>query len=193
VTTVSDETIDRILQRVATWPSVTVTRSADTPASADGTMTEAREPPTDGRGTPSDPDADRPTAPPVEGALIRVGETVVAGLRDDGLLDLPVDRRLRDHLLTEGRADRHPAVPTADRLSYRIAGPTDVTGAMWLLRVVHLAQCCREEILPRATVARRLRSLRPSPELVRLVRGDDGGDPGATDGLRSAQPHRSRD
>jgi hypothetical protein len=65
--------------------------------------------------------------PPTEGGLIRIDETVVAGLRADGLLDVPVDRRLRDQLLTEGRADRHPVVPTATRVSYRIGGPADVS------------------------------------------------------------------
>lgn len=179
VTTVSDETIDRILRRVATWPDVTITASAETP--------------TESRWTPTIDDADTPD-PPVEGTLIRVDGTVVAGLRDDGLLDLPVDRRLRDHLLTEGRADRHPAVPAANRLSYRIGGAADVTGAMWLLRVAHLARCCREGTLSQAAVSRRVRLLRLSPELARLVRGDGvSGSPGATGGRRSVPPRRSRD
>lgn len=201
VTTVNDETTDRILQRVATWPGTTITSSADRSNGTRGVQKADEEywaaPPSgDAEHAADSPgyDANGTTAPPVEGALIRVGEAVVAGLRDDGLLDLPVDRRLRDHLLTEGRADRHPAVPTADRLSYRISGPADVTGAMWLLRVAHLAQCCREESLPRGVASRRLRSLRLSPELARLVCGDDVSDPPrANDGRRSVPPRRSRD
>ena len=180
VTTVSDETIDRILRRVATWPDVTITNHPGMPTQA--------------KWIPTDDELERTVDPPVEGTLIRVGETVVAGLRDDGLLDLPVDRRLRDHLLTEGRADRHPTAPAADRLSYRITGSADVTGAMWLLRVTHLARCCREGTLSQATVSRRVRLLRLSPELARLVRGDGLTDsPGATDGRRSEPPRRFRD
>jgi hypothetical protein len=186
---VPDETLDRILQRVATWPGVTVTTPANATTAGDATDTRtetSRLPGGDGSETGPDP--------PVEGTLVQAGDTVLAGLRDDGLLDLPVDRRLRDQLLTEGRADRHPAVPAGNRLSYRIDAPTDVTGAMWLLRVAHLTQCCREGTLPQTAVARRVRALRLSPELARLVRSDGLRDsPGATDGRRSVRQRRSRD
>lgn len=175
----SDETIDRILRRVATWPGVTITASAETPAPASP--------------RPERADGEDPAGPPVEGSLIRYDETVIAGLRTDGLLDVPVTRRLRDQLLTEGRADRHPVTPTGDRVSYRIGGPADVSGAMWLLRVAYLAHCCRTDRLPPTVVSRRTRQLRLSPELARLVRTDDATTSGgATDGRPSVPPRRFR-
>lgn len=183
-TTVSDEAIDRILRRVATWPGVTITESAARPPVATP--------------VPERDDSATTVEPPVEGRLIRIDGRVVAGVRADGLLDIPVGRLLRDHLLTEGRADRHPVTPTANRVSYRIGGPADVSGAMWLLRVVHLAHCCRTERLPPAAVSRRTRLLRLSPDLARLVRDagacdDTTTSTGAADGRQSVRPRRFRD
>lgn len=213
-TTVSDETIDRILRRVATWPGVTITDSTELPNPPN--RSDSIEPPTgvswtpeyakrettpdpsaEERETTPDPpveDEDTMPDPPVEGTVIRVGEAVIAGLDSDGLLDIPVERRLRDQLLTEGRADRHPTVPTGNRVSYRIARQADVTGAMWLLRVAHLARCCRDGTLSSTAVSRRVRMLRLTPELARLIRsGDATTSRGATDGRQSVPPHRFRD
>ncbi|MFC5366402.1 luciferase family protein [Salinirubrum litoreum] len=203
----SDEAIDRILRRVATWPGVTITEPGATPTGA------TLLPEQDGGASTVEP--------PVEGSLIRIDENVVAGVRADGLLDVPVDRRLRDQLLTEGRADRHPVAPSANRVSYRIGGPADVSGAMWLLRVVHLAHCCRTARLSPSVVSRRTRLLRLSPELARLVHeeerlvheeerlvreeerpvradgdaesGDATTSPGAADGRQSVPPRHFRD
>lgn len=54
------------------------------------------------------------------------------------LVDIPFDKRVRNVLITEERAEKHHVMPDSGWVSYRIQSDEDIDGALWLLRVAYL-------------------------------------------------------
>ncbi len=69
-------------------------------------------------------------------------EREVGHLHDNGFLDIPFPRRLRDALVDEGRTGTHHLYPDSGWTTYRVNSPANVSQAVELLRLAYLHHCC---------------------------------------------------
>ncbi len=69
------------------------------------------------------------------GVEFRVRGHEIGHLHGDALADLPFPKRVREELVSEGRAQPHHVLPETGWTSYRIRGPEDVEGALELFRL----------------------------------------------------------
>ena len=68
------------------------------------------------------------------GVEFRVGGHEIGHLHGDRQADLPFPRRVREELVSEGKAQLHHVLPQTGWVSYRIRGEEDVEGALELFR-----------------------------------------------------------
>lgn len=68
------------------------------------------------------------------GIEFRVNGHEIGHLHGDRLADLPFPRRVREELVSEGKAQLHHVLPQTGWVSYRIWGEEDVEGALELFR-----------------------------------------------------------
>jgi hypothetical protein len=69
------------------------------------------------------------------GVELRYGRKELGHLHGDRLADLPFPRRVRDELVTAGRAAPHHVLPESGWVSRWIAGPEDVEDVVALFRM----------------------------------------------------------
>ena len=69
------------------------------------------------------------------GVEFRLGKRELGHLHGDRLADLPFPRRVRDELVTAGRARPHHVLPESGWVSRPIAGPEDVDEVVALFRL----------------------------------------------------------
>jgi hypothetical protein len=72
------------------------------------------------------------------GRQFRLGSAEVGRVSDDGTVDIPVTRALRDVLLAEGHAQEHPSTLDSSRVVFGIRDAAGVAHALWLLRLSYL-------------------------------------------------------
>ncbi|MGB3683053.1 MAG: luciferase family protein [Rubrobacteraceae bacterium] len=68
------------------------------------------------------------------GVEFRVNGHEIGHLHGDRLADLPFPRKVREELVSEGRAQTHHVLPRTGWVSYRIRDEEDVDGALELFR-----------------------------------------------------------
>lgn len=68
------------------------------------------------------------------GIEFRVNGHEIGHLRGDRLADLPFPRKVREELVSEGKAQTHHVLPQTGWVSYRIRDEEDVEGALGLFR-----------------------------------------------------------
>ena len=68
------------------------------------------------------------------GTEFRVNGHEIGHLHGDRLADLPFPRKVREELVSEGKAQAHHVLPRTGWVSYRIRGEGDVDGALELFR-----------------------------------------------------------
>jgi hypothetical protein len=68
------------------------------------------------------------------GVEFRVNGHEIGHLHGDRLADLPFPRKVRDELVSAGKAQTHHVLPQTGWVSYRIRGEEDVDGALELFR-----------------------------------------------------------
>ena len=68
------------------------------------------------------------------GIEFRVNGHEIGHLHGDRLADLPFPRRVREELVSEGKAQTHHVLPQTGWVSYRIREEEDVEGALKLFR-----------------------------------------------------------
>ena len=69
------------------------------------------------------------------GVEFRVGHRELGHLHGSWLADLPFPTRIREQLVTAGRAEPHHALPKSGWVSRRIAGDQDVGAVLELFRL----------------------------------------------------------
>ncbi len=69
------------------------------------------------------------------GVEFRVRGHEIGHLHGDSLADLPFPKKVREELVSGGRAQPHHVLPETGWTSYRIRGPEDVEGALGLFRL----------------------------------------------------------
>jgi hypothetical protein len=67
----------------------------------------------------------------------RLGSSEVGRVFDDGTLEVPLTRSLREAVLAEGQAQQHPK-QDSNRVLFHIRTAADVDRALWLLRLSYL-------------------------------------------------------
>jgi len=69
------------------------------------------------------------------GVEFRVGRAEIGHLHGSHLVDIPFPRRVRDELVTAGRARPHHVLPESGWVSVPIAGEADVEAVIELLKL----------------------------------------------------------
>ena len=69
------------------------------------------------------------------GLEFRVNDREIGHLHGDALADLPFPKRVRDALVSRGRAEPHHVLPGSGWVSYRIRGGQDARAVVELFRL----------------------------------------------------------
>ena len=69
------------------------------------------------------------------GREFRFANAEVGHVHDDGIVDIPFPRSIRDALLTEGLAEEHHWVPNSGWTTFRVRSDKDIQHATWLMRL----------------------------------------------------------
>ncbi|MGQ0568712.1 MAG: luciferase domain-containing protein [Armatimonadota bacterium] len=69
------------------------------------------------------------------GVEFRINHREIGHLHGSRLADLPLPKRIRDELVTSGRAVPHHVLPNSGWVSFYISGPQDVADAIALFRL----------------------------------------------------------
>src|SRR5215475_3518964 len=69
------------------------------------------------------------------GVEFRVGRRELGHLHGNRLADLPFPIRVREDLVSTGRAERHHVLPDSGWVSYRIRSTADITAVVELFRL----------------------------------------------------------
>jgi Family of unknown function (DUF5519) len=72
------------------------------------------------------------------GVEFRVGRRELGHLHGSRLADLPFPVRVRERLVSEGKAEPHHVLPESGWVSRRIRGPADVPAVIELFRLNYL-------------------------------------------------------
>ena len=72
------------------------------------------------------------------GRGFRLGKLEVGHMHDDGAVEIPFPRVLRDELLKEGLAEQHRYVPDSGWITFYVRSKDDLRHAEWLLRLSYL-------------------------------------------------------
>jgi len=66
------------------------------------------------------------------------GKAEVGHVHIGGIVDIPFPRSVRDALLVEDLAEEHHWVPNSGWITFRMRSETDLTHALWLMRLSYL-------------------------------------------------------
>ena len=80
------------------------------------------------------------------GIEFRVNGHEIGHLHGDRLADLPFPVRMREELVSEGKAQLHHVLPETGWVSYRIRGEEDVEDAVELFRLNYERLTARKEV-----------------------------------------------
>lgn len=80
------------------------------------------------------------------GVEFRVNGHEIGHLHGDRLADLPFPRRVREELVSEGKAQTHHVLPETGWVSYRIRGEDDLEGVLELFRRNYKRLTARKDI-----------------------------------------------
>jgi hypothetical protein len=72
------------------------------------------------------------------GRAFRLGKLEVGHMHNDGAVEIPFRRALRDELLAEGLAEEHRYVPDSGWITFYVRTKDDLRHAAWLLRLSYL-------------------------------------------------------
>ena len=72
------------------------------------------------------------------GRAFRLGKLEVGHIHNDGAVEIPFPRSLRDQLIHEGLAEKHRYVPDSGWITFHVRKEDDVRHAAWLLRLSYL-------------------------------------------------------
>lgn len=67
-----------------------------------------------------------------------LGGVEVGHVHSNGMVDIPFSRKIRDQLLTEGRAQPHHLLAETGWITFYIRSEADVEKAIWLFRLSYL-------------------------------------------------------
>lgn len=99
-----------------------------------------------------------------------LGRLEVGHVHEDGAVEIPFPRAMRDQLLVEGLAEQHRWLPNSGWITFRAAGLQDVDHALFLLRLSYLRYVLKAVPNPLMRFELEADQLHLSPQLKSLLR-----------------------
>jgi hypothetical protein len=93
----------------------------------------------------------------------------VGHLHNDGIVDIPFPRSVRDELLAEGLAEEHRWVPDSGWTTFNVRGEGDVKRALWLMRLSYLRYALKAASDPRRLLEQESERLPLNPKFRSLL------------------------
>ncbi len=103
------------------------------------------------------------------GKEFRFGKAEIGHVHQDGTVDIPFPRAVRDALLEEGQAEEHRWVPNSGWTSFRIRGEADIGHALGLMRISYLRYALKGASDPRKFLKLEGETLHLSPRFLSLL------------------------
>jgi hypothetical protein len=103
------------------------------------------------------------------GKEFRFGKAEIGHIHQNGTVDIPFPRTVRDALLEEGQAEEHRWVPNSGWATYRIRGEADFSHAANLMRISYLRYALKAASDPNELLLRESEALHLSPRFVSLL------------------------
>jgi hypothetical protein len=103
------------------------------------------------------------------GTEFAVGAAEVGHVHDNGVVDIPFTRKIRDVLLEERLAEQHQWIPNSGWTTFRIRRAEDVRHACRLMRLSYVRYLLRTALNPDEVFETECQCLNMSPRLVALL------------------------
>ena len=103
------------------------------------------------------------------GKEFRFGKAEIGHVHQNGTVDIPFPRAVRNALLEEGQAEEHRWVPNSGWATFRVRGEADVRHATKLMRISYLRYALKAASDPHQLLVRESEALRLSPRFVSLL------------------------
>jgi hypothetical protein len=103
------------------------------------------------------------------GKEFRFGKAEIGHVHQNGTVDIPFPRAVRDALLEEGHAEEHRWVPNSGWATFRVRGEADVRHATKLMRISYLRYALKAASDPHQLLIQESEALRLSPRFVSLL------------------------
>jgi hypothetical protein len=103
------------------------------------------------------------------GRAFRLGKLEVGHVHNDGAVNIPFPRSLRDELINEGLAQKHSCAPDSGWITFNIREEDDVQRASWLLRLSYLRFVLKAVPNPEKRFEQESQRLRLTPRLRALL------------------------
>lgn len=103
------------------------------------------------------------------GSVFRLGRWEIGHLHNDGAVEVPLPRALREHLVSEGLAGRHRTYPNSAWITFHISKADDVRHAAWLLRLSYLRYVLKAVPEPAKRFEQESERLRLTPQVRDLL------------------------
>jgi hypothetical protein len=103
------------------------------------------------------------------GKEFRFGKAEIGHVHQNGTVDIPFPRPVRDALLEEGQAEEHRWVPNSGWATFRVRGEADVRHATKLMRISYLRYALKAASDPHQLLIQESEALHLSPRFVSLL------------------------
>ena len=103
------------------------------------------------------------------GKEFRFGKAEIGHVHQDGTVDIPFPRAVRDALLEEGQAEEHRWVPNSGWTTFKIRRDADIGHAIGLMRISYLRYALKGASDPRKFLKLEGETLHLSPRFLSLL------------------------
>jgi Family of unknown function (DUF5519) len=97
-----------------------------------------------------------------------VGNAEVGHVHENGIVDMPFPRSIRDALLAENLAEEHHWVPNSGWITFRLGSEDDLNHAVWLMRLSYLRYALKAAVDPSQLLEQQGAELRLTPQFQSL-------------------------
>jgi hypothetical protein len=103
------------------------------------------------------------------GKEFKFGKAEIGHVHQNGTVDIPFPRALRNALLEEGQAEEHRWVPDSGWTTFRVRSEADIQHAVDLMRISYLRYALKVSSDPRQFLKQESESLHLSPRFISLL------------------------
>lgn len=103
------------------------------------------------------------------GREFRLGKLEVGHIHNDGAVEIPFPRILRDELLKEGLVEQHRYIPDSGWITFLVRQENDVQHAAWLFRLSYLRFVLKAVPDPGKRFEQESERLKLNPEIKSLL------------------------
>ncbi len=103
------------------------------------------------------------------GRGFRLGKLEIGHMHNDGAVEIPFPRSIRDQLLKEGLAERHRFAPDSGWITFYVRTEDDLRHAAWLMRLSYLRFALKAVPDPGKRFEQESERLRLNPQMRALL------------------------